>query len=220
MKPLYLKGLRQRISRTLGNRPLKHCSFLDVGCANGEYMWAAGVMGFGVVTGVEIDREARQRALRYGEVFDDIRKLKKASYDLIQIKNVLSNVPDFIAFMETCITVMKAQGVILLDVLNQDSLTAFLRNTMIRNYQKTGRFGPLRPAYVINGFNKKSLLLFYQHLGLTATWLKTSYMGSPLVPYAPSVVAKSLGVIGSVFGKGSMLVSEARRTTPREGRAA
>jgi SAM-dependent methyltransferase len=213
MKPLYVKGLEQRIFRTLGDRSLQNCAFLDVGCANGEYLWTAKSMGFGKVAGVEIDASAAKEASIYGEVVDNVCKFAPSSFDVVQIKNVLSNIPDFVDFFSSCLTVLKPDGFLLLDVLNQDSLTALLRNNLARDYQKTGRYGPLRPPYVINGFNQASIQELYRRLALTPTCISTSYMGTALVPYAPNFTVKLLGLTGSLFGKGSMLITEAKPIT-------
>jgi 2-polyprenyl-3-methyl-5-hydroxy-6-metoxy-1,4-benzoquinol methylase len=214
MKNLYIEGFQKRIRRTLGNQSLENRSFLDVGCANGEYLWTARNIGFGQVSGVEIDPEAAMFAKAHGEVSDDIRKLSLQSYDVVQVKNVISNITDFSSFLTLCISVLKPDGFLLLDVLNQDSLTAILRNTLIRDYSRTGRYGPLRPPYVINGFNQSSLQELFRRFGLEPTWLGTSYMGNALVPYAPSHIAKTLGSIGSLVGRGSMLISESKRVLP------
>jgi 2-polyprenyl-3-methyl-5-hydroxy-6-metoxy-1,4-benzoquinol methylase len=210
MKPLYVKGLQQRIYRTLGDRALKNCAFLDVGCANGEYLWTAKSMGFGTVAGVEIDDSAAKLASVYGEVTDDVGKFSPSTFDVVHIKNVLSNIPNFVDFLTSCLKVLKPDGFLLLDVLNQDSLTALLRNNLARDYQKTGRYGPLRPPYVINGFNQASIKELYRRLGLTPTGISTSYMGTHLVPYAPNLLVQILGFTGSLFGKGSMLITEAK----------
>jgi SAM-dependent methyltransferase len=212
MKLLYLKGFKQRIFRTLGNRSLKDCSFLDIGCANGEYLWTAKSIGFGVVAGVEIDSSAANRASIYGEVKGDVSKFPKSSFDVVQIKNVLSNIPDFISFMNSSLRVLKPDGVLLLDVLNQDSFTLLLRQLLMRNYESTTRYGYLRPPYVINAFNKASLIELLRRLDLTPTWISTSYAGSPLLPYYYYSVPNTLGLVGSVVGKGSFVVAEAKKS--------
>lgn len=216
MKPLYVKGLQDRIARTLGDRSLQNCSFLDVGCANGEYLWTAKSIGFGTVAGIEIDASAAKKASVYGEVADDVSKFAPSSFEVVQIKNVLSNIPDFVDFLSSCLKVLKPDGFLLLDVLNQDSLTALLRNNLARDYHKTGRYGPLRPPYVINGFNQASIKELYRRCSLTPTWISTSYMGTSLVPYAPNFTVKVLGLAGSLLGKGSMLIAEAKPITSTE----
>jgi SAM-dependent methyltransferase len=211
MQTLYLKGFEQRLKRTLGPRSLKNSAFLDVGCANGEYLWTCKSLGFGLVSGVEIDSEAARHASRYGEVADDVSKLSHSTYDIIQIKNVLSNIPDFLGFLNTYRSLLKPNGFLFIDVLNQYSLTAVLRNTLIKQSEKTCRYGPLRPPYVVNGFSKSALKTLLLTQGYSLTHLSSSYMGSPQVPYAPNRIAGLLGLVGSWMGRGSMLIAEAKR---------
>ncbi len=140
MKPLYVKGFRRRLARTLGTAQLEERSFLDVGCANGEYLWVARHLGFGRVDGVEIDTAARTRAAAYGTVVDNVEKQTEL-YDVIQIKNVIANIPDFITFVRGYLNHLKPEGWLFLDVLNQDGLTSRLR--ILSKAQ--GRYGSLRP---------------------------------------------------------------------------
>jgi 2-polyprenyl-3-methyl-5-hydroxy-6-metoxy-1,4-benzoquinol methylase len=216
MKPLYVKGFSQRLDQTITrNRPLQELSFLDVGCASGEYLWTAREVGFGSVSGVEIDPIAAKIASEHGEVFTSAEQLTRNSYDVIQIKNVLSNIPDFLDFFESYLSLLKKDGVLLLDLLNQNSLTSVLRNTFVRQYDVSGRYGPLRPPYVINGFSKKSVEVLLKRYDMYPISLKTSYLGSTSVPYFSTsspkgLIAKFLGASGSLIGCGSMLVSEAK----------
>jgi len=213
MKPLYLKGFRERVERTVSTKSWKNCAFLDVGCANREYLWTAKEMGFGKVTGVEIDGNAAKEASVYGEVVDNVSKLPPSSFDIVQIKNVLSNIPDFVNFLSSCLKVLKPDGFLFMDLLNQDSLSALLRNNLAKEYKKTGRYGQLRPPYVINGFNLASLNKLYSLCGLTIVSFRTTYMGTPLLPYAPNLTVKLLGVTSLLLGKGTMLITEAKLIT-------
>jgi SAM-dependent methyltransferase len=216
MKPLYIKGLQQRISRTLGDRSLKNYAFLDVGCANGEYLWTAKSIGFSRVAGVEIDSSAAKQASVYGEVADDVCKFTPSSFDVVQIKNVLTNIPDFVGFLTSCLKVLKPDGALLIDVLNQDSCTAILRSIWTRDYQErvggTSKYGYLRPPYVINGFNKASLKELFRRFDLTQTWLGSSYPGNYYLPYSEvtSSVKQALFWGFSMVGKGAYLLTEAK----------
>lgn len=216
MKPLYTKGLQQRISRTLGDRSLQDCSFLDVGCANGEYLWTAKSLGFGVVAGVEIDSVSAKQASAYGEVTDDVSKFPPVSFDVVQIKNVLGNIPDFISVMNSSIKVLKPNGVLLIDVLNQDSLIANLRSIVMNDYQErvggSSKYGYLRPPYVINGFKKASLKRLFKRFNLTPIWMETSYPGSSYLPYyeVSNFVNKAFLAGVSTAGKGPFLLADAK----------
>lgn len=210
MKAVYLKGFRQRIDRTVGSRGLSNCAFLDVGCANGEYLWTARQLGFGHVSGVEIDSVAAGHAGMYGDVFNDVRELSH-SYDVIQIKNVLTNIPDIIAFMAPCLEVLKPNGFLFIDVLNQDSFGSLLRHI----FRRKRRYGYLRPPYVINGFNRTSIAMLFWRLRLVPTLVSTSFVGSSSLPYSASFLPRAVGVTGKLLGRGSMLITESRRdSTP------
>lgn len=210
MRAQYQRGLRQRLERS-ALLSLAQKSFLDVGCANGEYLRTALDIGFSDASGIEIDEAARIRALVHGRVVTDASDLTGQKFDVIQIKNVLSNIEDPNSFLRAILALLKEDGVLIVDVLNQDSLTADLRGVVARMRGARGRFGPLRPPYVINGFTRRSLRLLLESHGLTLLHLSTSYMGSDMVPYGPSLLAKILGRAGSLIGKGSMLLSEAKR---------
>jgi SAM-dependent methyltransferase len=221
MKPLYIKGLQKRIIRTLGDRALQNCAFLDIGCANGEYLWTAKSLGFGVVAGVEIDSVSAKQASSYGEVTDDVGKFPPVSFDVVQLKNVLGNINDFVSLMNSSLKVLKPNGVLLIDVLNQDSGTAMLRSILMRDYQEreggSSKYGYLRPPYVINGFNKASLKELFRRWDLTPTWLSSAYpIENCYLPYTEdsSFVKKALFTGFSMAGKGAYLLAEAKLMHP------
>ncbi|MEG4106146.1 hypothetical protein [Microcoleus sp. S13_C5] len=56
----------------------------------------------------------------------------------------------------------------------------------------------------------------YRCFYLTPTWISTSYMGTSVVPYAPNLTVKMLGLAGSLLGKGSILSAEAKPITSTE----
>lgn len=217
LKRLYIKGFKARVKHSIGKKQLENCSFLDVGCANGEYLWTAKELGFGSVSGVEIDPVAAKRASVCGEVKENASQLTCTRFDVIQIKNVLSNIPNIIDFMQEYVGLLADNGTLFLDVLNQDCLTATLRVLLGQNGNKNGRFGPIRPPYVINGFNRKSLAALFDRLGLKPQFTCTSYAGHPLIPYKSNPVIRALGFAGSLFGKGSMLVTESVKVNKTKG---
>ncbi len=211
MRPYYFRGLRERIARTLGNVDLRGRAFLDVGCANGEYLCVAKELGFGTVAGVEIDEGAGERARSYGEVRKDVRGLSCGHYDIIQIKNVVGNINEFRPFVEKCLSVLKSDGFVLLDVLNQESVSSLVRATSWLGTDASRRYGHLRPPYVINGFNKKSLAIFLCQVGLKPTLITTARLGSTMVPYSRStnLLRRMLGVINK-----PMIISESALAPP------
>lgn len=209
-KPRYVEGLRRRLSRTLGLDRAAASSFLDVGCANGEYLWAARELGFRRTDGVEIDAPAADRAATYGTVVESVERLDSA-YDVIQIKNVISNIEDFVPFVRSYVDRLNPGGWLFLDVLNQRGLTARLR--ILTN--PSGWYGALRPPYVINGFNRRALLTLFDGLGLEKTYLATFHAGSVMLPYTTAIRPRLLGSFATLMGRGPMLISESRRGEDR-----
>ena len=205
MRFYYERGLRERITRTLGNVELRDQAFLDVGCANGEYLCVAKELGFGTVAGVEIDDVAANRARAYGEVCKDVRDLSCGHYDIIQIKNVVSNINDFRPFVGKCLSVLKSGGFLLLDAINQESISSLVRTTGWLGTDASSRYGHLRPPFVVNGFNKKSLAILLCQLGLKPTLVTTARIGSTMVPYYRS--ANPLRRVFHLINK-PMIISE------------
>jgi hypothetical protein len=160
------------------------------------------------VVGVEIDPVAAEQARMYGMVYNDPRTLPANLYDVIQIKNVLSNIEDMWGFLACYLRLLKPGGYLFLDVLNQDGLTCVARNLLRRNYRFTGRYGPLRPPYVINGFNRSSLSVLGRRAGLHSIWTSTSFAGSSQVPYQRKPMLTVVGVASTALGQGSMIISE------------
>lgn len=218
MEGVYKDGFLDRLKGIekigAGKGRIEEISFLDVGCANGEYLKIAKAVGIPNVYGVEIDKLAKEKASQYGTVVDDPNKFDNILFDVIQIKNVLSNIDDMDSFFGTYCKLLKPGGVMWLDVLNQDSLLARLRNIVKSDYKKSGRYGPLRPPYVINGFTKGAVKKFSIKYGLEVTLMKTSHLGSKYVPYTPpGKIAQFIRAGSSFIGYGSMIISELKNSS-------
>lgn len=211
MQPFYRRGFGARLKRTIGLGALGDKSFLDIGCANGEYLRVASCVGFGRVAGVEIDTGAVERARRFGRIWQDTSSIE-GWFDIIQIKNVLSNILDFQFFLKQSVSHLNSDGFLYLDLLNEQSLTALARKLFMDERklgQKNQRFGHLRPPYVINGFTLKSMQRMLDNLGLAIRYAENTYCGSIQVPYSSTFITKLTGFAGSLFGRGPMLVVEA-----------
>lgn len=212
MRNTYRGGLTLRLTRSGLTHP-KGLKFLDVGCANGEYLQTALDLGFSEVAGVEIDVAARAKASRLGPVVTDAKELQGQRFHVVQIKNVLTNIRDPLAFLETQLSLLEPGGLLFLDVLNQDSLTALLRNGLALLQGTADKLSPLRPPYVINGFSKGSLRQLGEHFGLASLLIETSHLGGPHVPYSPALLVKRVGQVGTAIGRGSMLIADFRKAT-------
>ncbi len=198
MRPKYIRGLRRRILRHF--KAVEGLSFLDVGCANGEYLDCARELGLGPIAGVEIDQAAAARAVRHAPVF---RSMSEAPgpYDIVQCKNVISNIEDVHGFFAELLRLTKPGGILFLDVLNQSGLVAGLK-------KRLGRPGILRPPFVINGFSKPSLAALTARHGARISSLGTTYAGSDLLPYRESFGLAVRGRIAKAFGLATMITAD------------
>jgi SAM-dependent methyltransferase len=126
---------------------------LDVGCASGAFLCSAADAGW-IVVGVEpadvLCAKARQRLGGRGEVLcAPLQKadLPPASFDVLTLWDVLEHVPDPVAFMRHCMSLLKPRGYLFANVPDLDSIQArFL-----------GKRWPLLLAEHLNYFNRSSL---------------------------------------------------------------
>jgi SAM-dependent methyltransferase len=198
MKPAYVRGLKKRI---LSYRSTPHgLSFLDVGCANGEFLEAAWAIGMGPAAGVEIDEEAKKRAAAHGRVFSTMEEVQ-GQYDIVQCKNVLSNIANPMAFFASLLGKTKPDGILFLDVLNQFGLAALIKRALKRP-------GALRPPFVINGFSKRSVVELARRSNATVVRLGTTYAGSDLLPYRRTLALVARGWVSEKAGAASMITAD------------
>jgi len=207
MKPSYVRGLVRRVLKY--HPKTEGLSFLDVGCANGEYLEAARALAMSPVDGVEIDEEAREKASAHGRVYSNMNELR-GRYDVVQCKNVLSNISDPARFFAGLLDRTKPGGVLFLDVLNQFGLVASIKKTMRRP-------GILRPPYVINGFSKEAVAELAKRRKAKVAWLGTTYAGSYLLPYRRSIGLVARGWAARMLGAASMIAADMLPGGPEMG---
>jgi len=198
MRPRYIRGLRARILKYFDG--LQGVSFLDVGCANGEYLDCAVDLGLSPVAGVEVDEKARAKAEAFGPVFMSLKDIHE-TYSVVQCKNVLSNIEDFQEFFSDLLCLTKPGGVLFLDVLNQFGLVARIKKWL-------GRPGILRPPFVINGFSKKAVAALAEKHGVRLSRLETTYSGSDILPYRKSLALAVRGRITKAVAASTMIAAE------------
>ena len=198
MEAAYIRGLRRRVLRHFPRT--EGLSFLDVGCANGEFLRAARALKMGPVAGVEVDEEAKAKASAYGPVFSSQDELH-GQFDVVQCKNVLTNIPDFHAFYQKLLERTKPGGGIFLDVLNQFGLVARAKKTL-------GRPGLLRPPFVINGFSKKSVAALARMNRTEPVWMTTSFVSSDLFPYKKTVKLLLRGWLTKMLGAATVIAAD------------
>jgi SAM-dependent methyltransferase len=210
MREHYRAGLLSRIERYYSKDDIRQLTFLDVGCANGEYMATALDLGMASMTGVEIDQTAARNARQYGTVVEDVNLLQ-THFDVVQIKNVLTNIPDFAGFLNDCVAHLKPTGVLFLDVLNPVGLTSTVRKIRFALKRDLPRYGILRPPHVINAFSEENIVTLLQARNLQLLCARQGYYGSNQVPYGKVTAATLPGLVGYSFRRGSMLLFDARK---------
>lgn len=215
LKNEYDSGLKRRLTYGLKTDSFEDLTFLDIGCASGEYLESALSLGFRSASGVEIDTVASDFASKHGEVVSDMSFFGGQKFDVVQIKNVLTNVPDPKSFLRSAVDLLPQDGLLLIDVLNHAGVTSLGRRLISKSklQKPDGRFGSLRPPYVINGFTRRSLTKLCEDVGLEMTSIEDSYLGSPDVPYYATRRIDSLVKVCARFGRGTMIISSWRQST-------
>lgn len=212
LKNEYDSGLKRRLNYGLKTDSFGDLTFLDVGCANGEYLESALSLGFRSVSGVEIDTVAANFASEHGEVVADMSSFGDRNFDVVQIKNVLTNVADPKSFLRSAVDLLSDDGLLLVDVLNHEGVTSLGRRLIAKSklQKPDGRFGSLRPPYVINGFSRESLATLCANVGLERVSIEDSYLGSQDVPYWNTRKLDALVKACARFGRGTMIISSWR----------
>jgi len=209
MRATYLAGFRDRVLAYFPAEDIGNLEFLDIGCANGEYLATALELGMASVAGVEIDQTAANHARTYGTVVESTEQFD-TQFDIVQIKNVLTNIPDFQSFLTDCLRCLKPDGMLFIDVLNHAGLTSMVRKARHRLGSQKPRYGSLRPPNVINGFSEGNLLMLLEAHDLQPLRIRRDYLGSKNVPYDNARAVKLVGMVGHAIGRGTMLIADAR----------
>ena len=200
MRGKYLRGLKNRIlqfyPKTSG------ISFLDVGCANGEYLSCAIELGMHPVMGVEIDQTAISNAVKVAPILSNISEVD-ASFDIILCKNVMGNVDAFQNLLKQLLSLLNPGGVLFLDVLNNYGLTALFKRWR-------GKPGMLNPPYIINGFSKEAIFWLVQKNNAEVVKMDTAYCGSDMVPYRWKLRLFLTGKVAVAAKAGVMILSDVK----------
>lgn len=128
---------------------------LDVGCASGAFLRCAADTGWSVVGGEPAEglcAKAKEALRGRGEVFCltlQQANLPASSFDALTLWDVLEHVPDPLAFLKHCASLLKPGGYLFANVPDLDSLQARLLRER----------WPLLLAEHLNYFNRRSLKL-------------------------------------------------------------
>ena len=198
MRPKYLSGLSKRILRYFPKT--EKLTFLDVGCANGEYLDCAKELGMTQIEGVEIDKKAVAKASRFGVIHTSLKEIQN-TFHIVQCKNVLTNIENFQDFLSDMLRLVKSNGILFLDVLNQFGIVSHIKKNL-------GRPGVLRPPFVINGFSKNSIISLANRHSAKVVLLQTSYCGSDFLPYRKSLTLTLRGIFTKALGAATMILTD------------
>lgn len=210
IKDQYLTSFTRRLRRSVPSGSSAK-AFLDFGCAGGEYLCCARETGFQEAWGVEVDAEAKEHARQYGRVETDLSDFPSNYFDVVQAKNVLSNLDHLEETMLELKRVLKPGGTMWLDVLNQDSMNAFIRR-LVPTVNKGHRFGYLRPPYVVTTFTEKGVRRLLKRHNLRVDRIRARHFGSVDVPRQLPPRKLWWGRFSSLVGKGSVWVCDAQDT--------
>ena len=138
-------------------------SFLDVGCGNGLYLYAADRFGIKNI-GTDIDNKNIEFARRKGlnAICIPIEKLETTNrFDFIHLKSVLHLVECPKTMIEVTRKLLSPDGLIYIEVPNQASLFSLLRKFRDRN-----TFGQLQPPFRNRAYSMKTLKYLLRETGL------------------------------------------------------
>ena len=216
-KLLYKNSLIGKLRRIEGllNKALKvkQMRFLDIGCGGGEYVYAAKELGL-EAHGIDVDEKSCIFAKSLGLNIKNT-DLINANYpenffDVIQAKQVLEHIPEPKEFLLEVQRILKKDGVLMLDVPNQEGLIQKLK--IILNL-KSEEYGFLQPMRHIFAYNKESLNFILKKIGLKIIFCQTSWPGDPVdYPlYKQKVIQKIMFKFAASINMGSVLVVYAQK---------
>jgi SAM-dependent methyltransferase len=180
---------------------------LDAGCASGHFLHEAQQAGWSI-SGVEPSEPLYAKALKTLGGSSDLRcsvleqaDFTPASFDAVTLWDVLEHVPEPVAFMRLCGTLLKPGGKLLVNVPDLDSLEARL----------LGKKWPLLLAEHLNYFNRGSLKicgemagLAWVHFGRRPVSFSLDYILFRLSQHRIPGTALARKLSGPFFGKLSM----------------
>lgn len=149
-------------------------SFLDVGCGNGLYLYAAD--SFGITNlGIDVDKKnidfAREKGLNAVAV--PIQELETSDrFDFIHLKSVLHLVKYPKTMIEASKRLLAPDGLLYIEVPNQGSLFSLLRK-----YWDRHNYGQLQPPFRNRAYTFKSLKYLCRESGLSIRHRDFPYLG-------------------------------------------
>ena len=187
--------------------------FLDVGCGSGLYVHAAQLLGFDAY-GIDVDEKsiliAREQGLKVEK--SDLLKVdfKQDYFDLIQMKQVLEHIPDPKEFLSRVRSLLKFNGILMIDVPNQSGIIPRLKISLnlIKN-----EYGFVQPPVHLFAYTQQSLSSLLQRVGFEVIWIGQSWPGDPV--FCPilrqKIIDKVIFRLSGMIKMGSILVAYAKK---------
>ena len=153
-----VRGLRGRLNR-------RSLSLLDVGSGRGELLGGARAEGIDRIVGLELSRAMVDAAREAYDVevipmlLEDFAAATDERFDIIILNAVLEHVYDPDSMIRACRDLIAVDGVLYLDVPNEDHLLADVAGAVNRIMGRPGIFklAPTFPPYHVYGFSPPSL---------------------------------------------------------------
>lgn len=183
-------------------RSVDASSWLDFGAGAGELLLAARQRGVSSVVGVDLDAGARALAAERGvTVYGGLADLGDRRFDVISASHVLEHLDDPIAAVESMVTYLEPEGVV---VVSQPDPTGLLP-----------RMIPTRwPGWVPSEhrwhFTLRSMTTVFERAGLNLVASKRSSLDHRL-HLRKSLPIESLGKIGKMIRQGDQFLAVGRR---------
>ena len=155
-------------------------SLLDVGSGRGEMLAAARQAGIPRVIGLElstamVDKAKAEHGVEVrAELIEDYAASKPAKFDMVVLNAVLEHVYDPDSMIRACTEVLADDGVLYIDIPNEDHLLARTATAFSRLRRRPDAFvlSPTFPPYHVFGFTPRSLWVLLSKYGLAIEQIK------------------------------------------------
>lgn len=165
--------------------------------------------------GIDVDEKsisiAREQGLKVEKTDIFQANFKHGYFDLIQMKQVLEHIPDPKECLSRVRSLLKLNGVLMIDVPNQSGIIPKIKITFkIRKNE----YGFVQPPMHLFAYTQRSLRGILERVGFEVIWMGQSWPGDPV--FCP-IIKQNL-IYESIFWKsntlkmGSILVAYAKKT--------
>lgn len=202
-----VKSFEATIKRNLNSLPPAPSRVLDIGCAGGAFVEAAGNLGYfaeGVEPAVDLVKSATDRGLKVREgTAETLATLISEKYDIVTLWDVIEHVLDPMITLDSAIDLLKADGVIVINI--PDMGTPLARVVGKKNWWISSvhiyHFSAKHIEKLLNvrGFGVVSKKMFFQSLSLGYLLEIASQMKVPLADFFIELIPMKLKSLPLVY---------------------